>query len=228
MAYTPQSSYQGSKKALTDLIGSGMPIDLELVLGTALAHTNPVIVRISDGTSAYLNPQTIRALTAADVVTADSLTKWGGTALTGRDISLDTKVLTDTKDTTAVAVTTIPKAKGKTTIRAWAEAGNGFSTIYTVTGSKTFYLVSAALSGFAYTTSVAGNVSLDVDTGGNGVFIALLSSYLTSGAAGTALPTTNLSLSPSIPMPFTAGTVFRARAVNANIYADCMIMGWEE
>ena len=68
-------------------------VDLSRVLGAALAHTNPVIVRISDGTSAYLNPQTIRALTSTDVVTADSLTKWGGTALSGRDITGDLALL---------------------------------------------------------------------------------------------------------------------------------------
>jgi hypothetical protein len=45
-------------------------VDLSRVLGATLAHTNPVIVRISDGTSAYLNPQTIRALTSADIITA--------------------------------------------------------------------------------------------------------------------------------------------------------------
>ena len=38
---------------------------------------------------AEIDPRSIRVLTSADVVTADSLTKWGGTALTGRDISLD-------------------------------------------------------------------------------------------------------------------------------------------
>lgn len=40
-----------------------------------------------------INPQTIRALTSADIVTVESLTKWGGTALTGRDISLDLREL---------------------------------------------------------------------------------------------------------------------------------------
>ena len=64
-------------------------VDLSRVLGAALAHTNPVITRISDGTSAFIDPRSIRALLATDLVTADSLTKWGGTPLTGRDISGD-------------------------------------------------------------------------------------------------------------------------------------------
>ena len=111
MTYSPQSVYQALKRLfvtdkdghiIVDSIGTWGAVDitddwtrqlglmdLSRVLGAALAHTNPVIVRISDGVSAYLNPQTIRALTSADVVTADSLSKWGGTALTGRDTSLD-------------------------------------------------------------------------------------------------------------------------------------------
>lgn len=36
-----------------------------------------------------IDPRAIRALTAADIVTVQSITQWGGTALTGRDISLD-------------------------------------------------------------------------------------------------------------------------------------------
>jgi hypothetical protein len=36
-----------------------------------------------------IDPRAIRALTAADIVTVQSLTQWGGIALTGRDISLD-------------------------------------------------------------------------------------------------------------------------------------------
>ncbi len=36
-----------------------------------------------------IDPRVIRALTAADIVTVQSITEWGGTALTGRDISGD-------------------------------------------------------------------------------------------------------------------------------------------
>jgi hypothetical protein len=42
-----------------------------------------------------IDPTAIRALTAADIVTVQSLTQWGGVPLTGRDISLDLKALTD-------------------------------------------------------------------------------------------------------------------------------------
>jgi hypothetical protein len=38
---------------------------------------------------AEVDPRAIRALTATDIVTVQSLTQWGGVALTGRDISLD-------------------------------------------------------------------------------------------------------------------------------------------
>jgi len=42
-------------------------IDLAKVLGSALAHSNPVISRLTDG-SAFIDPRTIRALTSADIV----------------------------------------------------------------------------------------------------------------------------------------------------------------
>jgi hypothetical protein len=42
-------------------------IDLARVLGSALAHANPVISRLTDG-SAFIDPRTIRALTSADIV----------------------------------------------------------------------------------------------------------------------------------------------------------------
>lgn len=36
-----------------------------------------------------IDPRQIRALTASDLITVQSITQWGGTALTGRDISQD-------------------------------------------------------------------------------------------------------------------------------------------
>jgi len=106
-------------------------IDVERVLGAALAHANPLIARLTDGVAfvdprdvsdrqarllgiiygsqgqiqqraatldlliqlrhagVEIDPRAIRALTAADIITVQSLTQWGGVALTGRDISLD-------------------------------------------------------------------------------------------------------------------------------------------
>jgi len=56
--------------------------------------TSDLIVQLRSA-GAEIDPRSIRALTNADVVTADSLTKWGGTALTGRDISGDLRALID-------------------------------------------------------------------------------------------------------------------------------------
>jgi len=44
-------------------------IDLSRVLGTALSHSNPVIVRLTNGT-AFIDPKDIRALTSSDIITA--------------------------------------------------------------------------------------------------------------------------------------------------------------
>lgn len=44
---------------------------------------------------AEIDPRAIRALTTADVLTVQSLTQWGGVALTGRNISGDLQALTD-------------------------------------------------------------------------------------------------------------------------------------
>jgi len=43
-------------------------VDLSRVLGAALSHSNPVIVRLTNGT-AFIDPKDIRALTSSDIVT---------------------------------------------------------------------------------------------------------------------------------------------------------------
>jgi len=62
-------------------------MNLTQYISAACGLLNPVHVGITVA-GAIVDPRSIRALTAADIVTADSLTKWGGTALTGRDITL--------------------------------------------------------------------------------------------------------------------------------------------
>jgi len=44
-------------------------VDLARVLGAALAHDNPVIARLTDG-SAFIDPRSIRDLTVSDLITA--------------------------------------------------------------------------------------------------------------------------------------------------------------
>jgi len=69
-------------------------MNLTQYISAACGLLNPVHVGITVA-GAIVDPRQIRALTAADIVTADSLTKWGGIALTGRDVSLDLKELSD-------------------------------------------------------------------------------------------------------------------------------------
>jgi hypothetical protein len=61
-----------------------------------------------------IDPRAIRALTATDIITVQSLTQWGGVALTGRDISLDLARLDvnlSTRATEATLGKLIPVAK---------------------------------------------------------------------------------------------------------------------
>jgi len=83
-------------------------IDIARVLGAALAHANPVIMRLTDG-AAFIDPRSIRALLATDIVTVQSLTQWAGVALTGRDISLDLANLDAALSTRATEATLAAK-----------------------------------------------------------------------------------------------------------------------
>jgi len=69
-------------------------MNLTQYLSAACGLLNPIHVGVTVA-GAIVDPRSIRALTAADIITADSLTKWGGTALTGRDITADLRVLSD-------------------------------------------------------------------------------------------------------------------------------------
>jgi hypothetical protein len=156
----------------------------------------------------------------------DSLTKWGGTALTGRDITTDIKQLSDMEDVDKLVV--IPKAAGKTTIRKASVAVNQTTTIYTVSAGKTFYLVSAFLAGYITAANIDRYGTLGVDTGGNGVFVNLLTVNLTALTGATNMPAVTATLSPSVPMPFSAGTVFNSTSSGPNCGVTTSIMGWEE
>jgi len=49
-------------------------VNLQQVLGADLSHTNPLIIRISDGVDAFIDPREIRTLTSADTVTVQQPT----------------------------------------------------------------------------------------------------------------------------------------------------------
>jgi len=155
-----------------------------------------------------------------------NIVKWGGTALTGRDISLDLKTFTDAMDTDKHRV--LPLAKGKTIITVGQAAENGSTILRTVTAGKTFYLVAATLQTYIYVTTSNGTCYVENDVGGNGAFTQFM--YSSVGLVGS----TDIgrmamqSISPSIPMPFTAGTVIRVTSNAANTVGRATIMGWEE
>jgi len=151
-----------------------------------------------------------------------NIVKWGGTALTGRDITPDIKQLSDMEDVDKLVV--IPKAKGKTTIiKNISAVTNTSVNFYTVTAGTTFYLVSAGCSATQVGTN-PGDIFLEVDTGGNGIFRPLVVSTL-AGVAGTV---NRSSVSPSVAMPISASSVFRVRSNQAGLYGNGEILGWEE
>ena len=169
-----------------------------------------------------------------------NIVKWGGTALTGRDITTLLDHLNVNLDTRASEATliasldtnkfrTLPIAKGKTTIRRNAAVtAGGTAVIYSVTAGKTFYLVSAWCSLTLQAANMTGVGGIDCDTGGDGIFgaLALVSAWTATGAVNSGSPT--LSITPCIPMPFTAGTLFRVLVSGPNLECDGGIMGWEE
>ena len=155
-----------------------------------------------------------------------NIVKWGGTALTSRDITPDIKQLSDMEDADKLVV--MPKAKGKTTIVSGAGVVNGVTTLYTVTAGKTFYLVYGSVFSTTLAAAVSGTGYIQVDTAGNGSFrnLALVSPRSLTGAV--TMPSSSLSVTPSVPMPFAAATVFRVNSDAANLFVLATIMGWEE
>ena len=97
-----------------------------------------------------IDPRAIRALTAADIVTIQSLTQWGGTALTSRDISLDLANLDVALSTIAAEATLaklIPIAKAAifNTALPAAEA-NWIGTDIEPTNSPSYLRIYACVS----------------------------------------------------------------------------------
>jgi hypothetical protein len=133
-----------------------------------------------------------------------------------------------TRDSTANEIGTISKAKGKTVIRAWNTATNGSTTIYTVTAAKTFYLVAAILASSITAANTSGAGYIQCDVGGNGSFVPLTLARLGCAAAALTYPNVSAPISPSIPIPFIAGTVFQVGSSAANLIADGVVVGWEE
>jgi len=62
-------------------------VSLNYYAGLSVGPLNPIHVGVTVA-GAIVDPRQIRTLASADTVTADSLSKWGGTALTGRNITL--------------------------------------------------------------------------------------------------------------------------------------------
>ena len=122
----------------------------------------------------------------------------------------------------------IPKAKGKTTITKYAAFDTGANnTLYTVTTGKTFYLVGASVSVYSTAAITTGGLSAGGDFGvSTGIIIMEI------GATATYQPKVWFSqaYTPSVPMPFAAGTVFslyKGDTTSTTNIRGC-IMGWEE
>jgi hypothetical protein len=117
--------------------------------------------------------------------------------------------------------------RGDTIIKS-AGAENGTTTIHTVTSEMGFYLTHANITVICEEANQSGSVYLQCDTGGNAVFrtMACLSVMTLTGAV--TMPSLSLSITPSLPMLFPTGTVFRIFSNASRIWGNASIMGWEE
>jgi len=170
-------------------------MNLTQYISAACGLLNPVHVGVTVA-GAIVDPRQIRALTAADIVTADSLSKWGGTALTGRNITL----LLDNLD---VALSTLAKEKipsAATDLSAFGDFSGSpsgtWQTLVTRTPAvgKTVYVkyINAWCD-----SSVAGRVGVRIQWGGANAFalmdnlpnvqVALPISFKRVGDGATAL-----------------------------------------
>lgn len=87
------------------------------IVGAAPSVTNSLPTRITNGT-AFVDPTQIRALTSADVVTADQGGTWNITNISGT-VSLPTGAATSANQTTIINQTAhLPAALGQTTMSA--------------------------------------------------------------------------------------------------------------
>jgi hypothetical protein len=117
-----------------------------------------------------------------------------------------------------------PKALNKTTIIQFAnQAGVGSTNVYTVTAGKTFYLVAAVVYAIDTTALQVSSATLEVDTGGNGVF-RIIANTVVTGASSSGFP-----LSFGVPMPFAAASVFRVHVYSGAAGSfSASITGWED
>lgn len=119
---------------------------------------------------------------------------------------------------------TNPSAYGKTTIiRQVARNSAGTSTLYTVTAGKTFYLVAAALN-----LKGAGDRAAYMSAGARGTTTSFLTLLVSETATYMVESHDSTNLSPSVPMPFPAGTAFEIWQSEATAEVSGCIMGWEE
>ena len=113
-----------------------------------------------------------------------------------------------------------PSPVGQTTIQKTIASFDGYETIHTVTADKVFYLTGLSLMITSHGTAsehqleIAGTIFLEI----HGEF----------GQSGNTEHWDHMTFSPSVPMPFPAGTVFRVKSGNATTLVRGSIMGWEE
>ena len=204
--------------AVNDLLAAGLPTSLDTG-ALKIREQNPL-----SGFATSAKQDTM--ITALQIIDDMDFKKWSGTPLTGRDISSDLQTLTDNSIANTYRVR--PMAKGITTITAGNAATNTTTNIYTVTAGKTFYLTYAMLSQAWTAASIAlSSGYLLYQAGGAGGDL-----YLIWGAGSTSALIDRygqiVPLTPSVPMPFTAGTIFKVQSNAVNLTAVATIMGWEE
>ena len=178
---------------------TGLTVDITKILGTAVSLTNYLPVGVIYPAGTLINPQSIRALTAADVVSA----------------TLTEPVVTG--------------ARGKTTIIKAGGANNSTNNFYTVTAGKTFYLVGGVVTANINAAALNGIWYVQVDTGGDGTFRTFMyGDFFTSAAGGADRAHVTCPLTLAVPLPFPALTVFRcvSNAVAVEVYPT--VWGWEE
>lgn len=142
-------------------------------------------------------------------------------AVAAHTLFLDAVFAADSLEDSFGDLGVLPKAKGKTTIIAHNVANNATVTVHTVTAGKTFYLTGCNLNTAIFAAAVT-STGLLVAGGVN------LIKLVTQTSALIDRDHCNQSLSPCVPMPFAAGTVFQVFSGDANTNAYASIIGWEE
>jgi len=150
-------------------------MNLTQYLSAACGLLNPIHVGITVA-GAIVDPRSIRALTAADVVTADSLSKWGGTALTGRDVSLDLANLPDIAD--ALDAIKVKEDAGFTAMYEFnATSGTNYYPVYlkNPAGSGKTVFLERLIAGVYFATPLLYHVSFDPTTTADGTALTIQS-----------------------------------------------------